>query len=337
MLAGCASKPKPSQTSQPIVVGKPILDFARGAGALPLEGKDKPRSQEELTQRLLQGYQTRLQLPEDQSPITVSGDSYPHLDTSRIDVSNAIVRPSFKPAQTKKPIEHLEPTLSVNQFEYVASPLRYADRETHWQINVRDARFGFFHDPSGRTGLVMTDAAEGSLQFSVKLSDLKPMMLRGAREHAKGGFWVRNAAVSLTSEDTRSLSAELRVEAVWMLVPTTFRIHGHMTIDSDFHVRLSDLTCEGENLGGSLLASLIGPSIRKYNGRVMPLAKWPGDRVAVRDVAIHVDDALRMTAWFGQRDSSTHLAAQTSPPLFQSFPFAAPSPNTLAAPQPQSR
>ncbi|MGE5611138.1 MAG: hypothetical protein ACM359_17945 [Bacillota bacterium] len=314
ILSGCASRPKPSPTTQPIVVDKPVLDFSRGIGALPLEGDNKPRSREELAQRLLRGYQSRLLLPEGLPPIVASGDSFPHLNQLRIDVSNAVVQKNYKPAQTKTPIKHLEPVLSVNEFEYLAAPLRYADRETYWQLRVHDARFGLFHDPSGRTGLVMTDAAEGYLQFSVKLSDLKPMMLRGAREHAKGGFWVRDAAVRITSEDTRSLSAELRVQAVWMLLPTTFHIRGHMTIDDNFHVKLSDLACEGEDLGGSLLASLIGPSIQKYEGRLVPLAKWPGDRIAVRDVAIHVDDAFRMTAWFGQRNSSTPLAAEPSRP-----------------------
>ncbi|HEX2974150.1 MAG TPA: hypothetical protein VHP11_17585, partial [Tepidisphaeraceae bacterium] len=114
-------------------------------------------------------------------------------------------------------------------------------------------------------------------------------------------FWVKDAAVSLASEDTRSLSALLRVQAVWMLIPTTFHISGQMHIDDSFHVTLSNVACEGEDMGGSLLASLIGPAIRKYNGRVMPLAKWPGDRVELRDVVIRVDDTLRMTVWFGQR------------------------------------
>jgi hypothetical protein len=162
----------------------------------------------------LQGYQARLRLADDQSAIAASGESYPHLELLRIDVSNALVRQDYKPTQVSVIKGELEPALSVGEFEYLASPLRYGDRVTHWQLKVQDAKFAILPEKGERAALVLTDASEGYLEFSAKVADLKPMMLRGAHAHAKAGFWVRDAAVSLASEDPRSLSARLRVQAV---------------------------------------------------------------------------------------------------------------------------
>src|SRR5262249_16843420 len=192
-LGGCASKPKgdPSvRTTLPPkpIMEKPVIDFARGGAGLPLEGVSTLHSQEDLIRGLTLGYQPRVTLPDLASaPILVTGGVFPMIDSLRIDLSQATVRPDYKPRQFKA-AGALEPALSVANFEYIAAPLHYQNWATYWRLAASGARLGLLRGRSGQSTLVLTDAVEGSFEFSMNLDDLPQMLLAGARSNARGGF-----------------------------------------------------------------------------------------------------------------------------------------------------
>ena len=85
----------------------------------------------------------------------------------------------------------------------------------------------------------------------------------------------------------------------WLLVPTAITLSGRIDIDENFNAKLSHLSCTGTEAGGPVLASFINNALKKYDGKVMPLAAFPGDKLKMRDLRIAVDDALHIDAEFG--------------------------------------
>lgn len=305
-IGGCARSrpngfhPPAPQAHTSVLIDKPVVDFSRGGGGLPLESTTFPGSLGELVKALELGYAKRLDVAPQRRSVTAEGDNWPWIRRLRIDVSQAVIREAYKPRQFKNGV-HPEPAIATDSFEYIAQPLYYDNGATQWAIRATGARLGLLRDDKGQATLVLTDAVEGEFSFAVKQSDLRPMLLAGARQHAKGGFVVRDVRLHVASENPRSLQAELRIRAMWLLLPTSFTIRGRLDIDDQFNVHLSNLACEGDNLGGDLVAGFIDRNMKKHDRKAMPLVRWPGNRIALKDVRIHVGETVSVQAAFEGR------------------------------------
>jgi hypothetical protein len=295
MVTGCAHRSRPEQ-AQVTYVSRPLIDFGKGGGGMPLEGVKEFHTAADLLLGLTQGYRSRVELPKDHDPITIVGE-FPHLDLLRVDLSDGSLKKDFKPRQFRKPSAP-QPVVFVRQFESVAHPLRYHDGPMEWRVSARDAELDLIRDGE-QSSLVLTSAAEGSFEFSMNVADVRPMLLAGAKAHANGGFSVKDIQFDARSENDRSLIIDLKVEANWLLLPADFRIGGRVDLDEACNVRLSGLKCEGENLGGLLLAGFIDDAMQKHNGKVMPLAQWPGNKIQLSGAQIKLDDHIRIKAAFG--------------------------------------
>src|SRR5207245_7177797 len=124
-----------------------------------------------------------IEMPRDHDPITLAGE-FPHLDLLRIDLSNGSLKKDFRPHQFKKPSAP-QPSVFTRQFEYLARPMRYEDGLIEMHINACDAEMSLIRD-GDQASLVLTDAAEGSFEFSMHVADIRPMLLAGATAHAHG-------------------------------------------------------------------------------------------------------------------------------------------------------
>lgn len=300
LLTGCAHRSRPQDQNQFTYVNKPVIDFGRGGGGLPVEGQKQLKSATDLLAGLIQGYRSRLELPKDHDAVTVSGE-FPHLDLLRVDLTDATLKRDFRPHQFKKPTSP-KATAYAKKFEYVAQPIRYHDGPMEMLIQASDAELSVIRDGE-KTTLVVTNASEGSFEFSMKVADIKPMLMAGAKEHATGGFNIRDLTFDAKSDSPRSLSVDLKVQATWLFVPADFHVAGRVDIDDYFNVRLSGLRCDGENLGGVLIAGFIDDQMQKHNGKVMPLAAWPGNKLRLNAAHIEVDDHIRIKGGFGPTQS----------------------------------
>ena len=300
LFAGCAHRSRPQDQNQFTYVNKPVLDFGKGGGGLPIEGQKQLKSATDLLAGLTQGYRSRLELPKDHDAITVSGE-FPHLDLLKIDLTEAVLKRDFRPKQFKKPSSP-KATVFTKQFEYVAQPIRYHDGPMEMLIQARDAELSVIRDGE-KTSLVVTNASEGSFEFSMKLADIKPMLMAGARENATGGFAVQDITFDAKSDNEHALAVDLKVQATWLFVPADFHLTGRVDIDDNFNVRLSGLRCTGENLGGVLIAGFIDDQMQKHNGKVMPLAAWPGNKLHLNGAQILLDDHIRIKGGFGPTQS----------------------------------
>src|SRR5438445_582066 len=83
---------------------------------------------------------------------------------------------------------------------HLARPLRYEDGLIEMHINARDAEMSLIRD-GDQASLVLTDAAEGSFEFSMNVADIRPMLLAGAKAHANGGFSVKDIAFDAHSDN----------------------------------------------------------------------------------------------------------------------------------------
>jgi hypothetical protein len=115
----------------------------------------------------------------------------------------------------------------------------------------------------------------------------------------KAVFFVTDTKLTMTSDNPRSLQLTVEVRGFWLLVPADITVTGRIDVDGDFNATLSHLSCTGIEVGGPLLAGFINTALKKYQGKVMPLAAFPGDKLKMRDLHIGVDDALHIDAAFG--------------------------------------
>jgi hypothetical protein len=305
LLTGCASsRPQKVEVQKPPAMGRPVLDFSRGAGGLPLVGEGTPTSAGDLLSRLRAGYALRVDMPGGVDPVQAVG-TWPKLESLRVDLSNGNVKGDYKPREEKKPGQ-LRPAFQVGQFQYVAEPLVYQNGGTRWNMWATDATFFILKANDAVETLVLADAKEGGLKFGMRTADVKPMLLAGARQHAKGGFWVKDLQFNATeSDDGHTVEASMRVEALWLLVPTTFTMSGRASVDENCYLHLSNMTCRGEDVGGEIVAGFVNKSLAKHEGKMMPLAVWPGDRIALKDVRLRVGEEIRLEVLFAGRGADT--------------------------------
>jgi hypothetical protein len=255
---------------------------------------------------LLRAYAARLVLPKKSQsapgPVVAEG-IFPRLSRLHIDVSGAKARRDYKPKQTKTEpgrVARLTPALFAGDFAYVAEPLRYEHGEMDLRLTARDASFAMLKEPDHSGTLVMFDAAGGEMVLSAEVKELRAMLLGGARNHAKGGFWVRDVDLSITSDHPRTVAVTLRVKAMWTLLPMTFRLGGRITVDDQFNAHLSNVFVAGDDPGGMLVAAMVGPDMRKEEGRVRPLARWPNDRIELKDVSLTGGERMKLVVKFGR-------------------------------------
>ena len=127
--------------------------------------------------------------------------------------------------------------------------------------------------------------------------------LRG-RDHLAAADEVpitQDVDLQLASDNPHNLSIQMQLKATVLLVPVTVRLKGRADIDQWCNLKLSDLSCEGLDTGGKLAAAFAKGPLEKCNGMLMPLVRWPEDRVVLTDVEFHLDDSLNISATFAGR------------------------------------
>jgi hypothetical protein len=287
--------------ARPVVSTKPLVDFSRGAGGFPLVGDALPPTREALVASLTTGYRHRVDpSPDAVAPLVVAvGEDYPNLDSLVMDLSGARIKPGFRPSSFKA-AARLGESLRVKHLEYVALPLRYSDGNTNLRIVAHDVTLNLLRGRGETAALVMTEARDGRVDFHVPVRDLERMLVASARTGgAKAGYRISDVSLKLSSDHSHSLACELTVGGWWLLLPTSFKLTGRVDIDDAYNARLSNVGCTGTDVGGALVAGFIDNAVRKYDGRVMPLARFPGGKIRIRDLRIDLDDSLRIFAAFG--------------------------------------
>src|SRR4029079_16222188 len=114
------------------------------------------------------------------------------------------------------------------------------------------------------------------------------------------GVTVQDLSVNLTSEGDRSVEAEVRVKAKKLMMSGVIHVRGKLDVDDELNATVSDLSCKGEGVVGSMAAGLIQGKLQEYNGRRIPLMAFSLGDVSLRDLKIDTKGGLHVTAKFGK-------------------------------------
>ena len=94
----------------------------------------------------------------------------------------------------------------------------------------------------------------------------------------------------------RRWGADVRVGA---LLPAGLRFKARMDVDDQLNGKITKLSCDGDQLLGPLISTIVNPQLDKYEGKKRPLVGFVYGKMKLRDLKINVDDGFKLDAGFG--------------------------------------
>lgn len=264
----------------------------------PLSGRDFPQTAGALCAAIEGALCDVLKFPKGSAPVTVSG-KFPELKQVKIDLSGAQVSINEPPPQPK-PRGKRQPGVTVDQLQVTGHPIIYEKSRADLDVNARGLTFDYAHDQQGDAMLVLTDAKEGHVEVKVGKDDIQSMLTSVASAAAKQqGVTIQDLQANLESDGPRSIAADVRVKAKKLVMSGTVHIKGKADVDDEMVATLSDLSCTGEGVIGSMAAAFLQGKLKSYNGKRIALMAFSLGDVALRDLKISMGKTIHVTARFG--------------------------------------
>ena len=266
----------------------------------PLAGKSFPATADDLTTSIRDALAEVLTLPKKGTPVTVDAPKYPAVKRLLVDLDGATVS-ATEPPPKPKPTGKREAGIHVDKLEVTGRPIHYEASKLEFEVTAKAVDLAFAKDKSGHPLLVLTDAGEGHVDAKVGKADIQALATAAASAAAKEqGVAIQSVEVDLKSEGPRSVAADVRVKAKKMMVSGVIRITGRLDVDDELNATVSGLDCTGEGMIGSVVAGVVQPKLKPYNGQKVPLVAFSLGDVALRDLKIDVKNGLHVTARFGK-------------------------------------
>ena len=295
--AGCAAKPKSRATA---AAPKPWMR-AQSLCIFPMSRSIAPETPALLASSLEKGWGERLKVPDGSDLVRIDGaDRYPRVDSMTIDLSDVTV-PSKRKEQKLKPVGRPEGSLHVGNLEFLARPLLVEKARLQIGMSASDARLDLRRDKKGRPMLTLSGAEDGHISMEVSRKDIDALLLQSAREAAgKYGVAVDRVRLKLDVVANRSLRVDLKADVrIGALLPAGLRFKARMDVDDQLNGKITKLSCEGDQLLGPLISSIIDPQLNKYEGKKRPLLGFVYGKMRLRDLQINVEDGFKLEAGFG--------------------------------------
>lgn len=307
LAGGCASKPKARTPKPP----KPWLN-AKSLVLFPMTKSIPPRTPEMLASSMEQAWGTRLDVPEGSDLVRIEGvEAYPHVGAMTIDLSDVSI-PSKSKERKLKPRGGPEGAVTVGNLELVARPLLVERARFVIAMSASDAKLEIRRDKKGQPMLALAGAEDGKVSLEVSKKDIDRLLLQSARDAAgKYGVAVDRTKLKLDMIDGKSLRVDLKVNLrVAGVLPAGLHFKARMDIDDQLNGRITKLTCEGDQLLGPLISSVIDPALSKYEGKKRPLVGFAFGKMKLKDLQIDVEDGFKVEAAFGNVVPAAHHAAR---------------------------
>jgi hypothetical protein len=257
--------------------------------------KEMPVSARELTDALEASLRRVLDVP--QEAVSVRG-GYPEVDEIAVNLSGASlrrnqVRPVF-------PAGAGEPAVTARHFRLAAHPLTFGSAAIDLELDAHDLVLHQNRGPDSNIFLLLHRAENGRVAISIPAQELETLIAEVAKSEAgKRGVVIEDVLLNLTSRGSRSLAADLRVQARKLFLRTTIRITGQLQIDDQLVAQISGLSCSGEGATGALVCGALTPHLQKLQTHRLPLMALPLGEVQLRDIRLDTADGIRVTAEFG--------------------------------------
>ncbi|MEY2498385.1 MAG: hypothetical protein QOD12_1941 [Verrucomicrobiota bacterium] len=255
-----------------------------------------PSSAAELTQLLNESLRQLFEV--DAAPVTIRDKSFPHLKEFSIALDGARLRDnSSRPSSTSS---GATPAFEVDRLTLNAAALSLGPATVDVSLSARAVQFAQARNGGDEIVLSIEKAADGRIEISALPSDLEALIAKVAKAQAgKHGVTIDKVQLKLRSKTSRSLAAEVRLEARKLFLTASVRITGQLDLDEDLNVRISALDCTGDGAIAALACGVLKPHLQKLDGREFPLMSLPLGEIRLRDVQVILGDKLSVTAEFG--------------------------------------
>ncbi len=261
-----------------------------------------PKTRDQFVEALSNGMRQLITVPKDKSFVSATGSKYPNLNQLQIDLSDGAFNDTGKTPKWSTD-GRLDEGLHTDKLEVIARPMIYRDAKINVAMSASDVQMDVRRDKSYNPSLMLTEASDGHLQCDVAKDDLETLIKSAANDSGhKYAINVEKAKLKLESTNDRALSANLKITARQLLITAVINISGQIDIDKDMNARISNLDCHGDGPVGMLVCGIIGPSLQKNNGRIIPLTAFPSGSIRLHDLRVHLDDALHISGTFGSEE-----------------------------------
>jgi len=295
MIVGCPDRHNRAQ----VVRGKPALELKK-AISFPLDTAGLPQNRETLIDSIRAGLSGRLVLPEDRDVVIAEGGNYPMLKRLVVDLTGAQINTGTKVPKLK-PKGPIQSGVFAQEFEFKAQPVNIDGAKIDLNIVAQQVQLGLQRDSDNRPILIVAAAREGHVDCETTNQDLSAIFKASANERGKKFFLtVQKAKIQLLSDNAHNLKADLKLASRLAVVPISLHFTARVDVDGAGNARLSNLTCDGDDVAGTLITGFIRPALNDYNNKTMPLIAFPTDKIRLHDVRVQVEgDAIRIAAAFG--------------------------------------
>lgn len=262
----------------------------------PLRTATFPSSTAELTRLLNES--VRQLFEADADPVSIQEATFPHLKELNIALDEARLRNnSSRPSPVSSAAT---PALEVDRLTLNAAALSLGPATVDVSLSARAVQFAQARNGDDEIVLSITKAADGRIEISASPSDLEALIAKVAKAQAgKHGVTIDKVQLKLRSKTSRSLAAEVRLNARKLFLNASIRITGQLHLDEELNARISGLDCTGDGAVAALACGVLKPHLQKLDGRVFPLMSLPLGEIRLRDVQVTLGDKLSVTAEFG--------------------------------------
>ena len=262
----------------------------------PLHTKSFPSSAPELAGLMNKSVQRVFITTGD--PVTIEGGVYPALESVRIRLDHARLRPGPpRPPTVSGKRAH---ALQVRDLHLEGSHLSLGPATADLRLEARDVRFDQARDAENGIVLLFQSAASGEVQILADKAELeKTIAALASQEAGKQGVTIEDVSLKFHERGARSLSVEVQVKARKLFFSTVIRIAADLDLDDELNATISGLACKGDGAIGTLACGVLVPHLQKLDGRTFSLLALPLGDIRLRDVRIAAADTISVTAEFG--------------------------------------
>jgi len=262
-----------------------------------LGGADFPETADGLAKAVAAGLAQMLELPA-RPPVKFEG-AFPAIDRADVNLTGAVARIDKMPAPPKG-VKSVKPAASAGQLNISGQPVKLETAAVELSLTAQAARFDYGRDSGGRPMLLLADAKDGRLSVQIRNSDIQQLVLAAATKAAAAqGVQVQEAKLNLSQTAERSIGIEARVKAKKMFMSAVILVRGQLNIDATMIARLTNLSCSGEGVMGTMACGLIQPHLNELQNRELPLTALSLGEIRLRDLKLDVTDKVSVKAEFG--------------------------------------
>lgn len=220
--------------------------------------------------------------------------SFPSLDALRVNLTGACFDSRSPFARAVKPESG---GFFARNADVSAEPASLASVPVRIRFHAEDCVFEFGTAADGARALSLRSCTGGSLDASASVADIEAALLKLAQDAAASrGAEVQSVKLTLVSEGPRQVSLSAAAVAKAMFMTAKLTMQGRVTLDDQFNLRLSGVTCTGDGMLANLAASQLRPMLSKIEARTFSILSFLPPGIGISSISIEGGDALRIHA-----------------------------------------